>query len=124
VIEGRVNARLEATLSLDVQRPGGRSRTIEAVVDTGYSEFLTLPPGRVGELGLTRKHQGSARLADGSEIAFDVYDAELVWDGQTIAVFVDAAETTPLVGMALLEGHELRIEARAGGRVLIDSLPA
>lgn len=82
MIEGRVNARLEATLSLDVQRPGGRSRTIEAVVDTGYSEFLTLPSDRVGELGLTRKHQGSARLADGSEIAFDVYDAELVWDGQ------------------------------------------
>ncbi|MCY3849841.1 MAG: clan AA aspartic protease [Acidimicrobiaceae bacterium] len=124
MIEGRVNARLEATLSLDVQRPGGRPCTIEAVVDTGYSEFLTLPPDRVGELGLTRKHQGSARLADGSEIAFEVYDAELVWDGQMVAVLVDEAETTPLVGMALLEGHELRIEARTGSRVLIDSLPA
>ncbi|MXW63036.1 MAG: clan AA aspartic protease [Acidimicrobiaceae bacterium] len=124
MIEGRVDARLEATLSLDVQRPGGRPCTIEAVVDTDYSEFLTLPPDRVSELGLTRKHQGSARLADGSEIAFDVYDAELVWDGQMVAVLVDAAETTPLVGMALLEGHELRIEARTGGRVLIDSLPS
>ncbi|MDE0066325.1 MAG: hypothetical protein OXN44_05560 [Acidimicrobiaceae bacterium] len=124
MIEGRVNARLEATLYLDVQRPGGRTRTIEAVVDTGYSEFLTLPADRVGELGLTRKHRGSARLADGSEIAFDVYDAELFWNGQAIAVLVDEAETTPLVGMALLEGHELRIEVRTGGRVLIDPLPA
>ena len=124
MIEGSVNARLEATVSLDVQRPGGRSRPIEAVVDTGYSEFLTLPPSQVGALGLPYKHQGTARLADGSEIAFDVYDAKLVWGGQIVAVLVDQAETTPLVGMALLEGHELCIEARTGGRVLIESLPS
>lgn len=122
MIEGRVNARLEATVSLDVRRPGGQSHPIEAVVDTGYSEFLTLLPAQVGELGLPYKHQGSARLADGSAIVFDVYDAELVWDGQTIAVLVDEAETTPLVGMALLEGHEVHIEARTGGRVRIETL--
>ncbi|MXV88662.1 MAG: clan AA aspartic protease [Acidimicrobiales bacterium] len=122
MIEGRINARLEATMSLDVRRPGGGSRSIEAVVDTGYSEFLTLPPTEVRELGLPYKHQGAARLADGSEIAFDVYDAELVWDGQTIAVLVDEAETTPLVGMALLEGHRLQVDIEHGGRVLIETL--
>lgn len=122
MIEGRVNARLEATVSLDVRRPGGGSRSIEAVVDTGYSEFLTLPPTEVGELGLPYKHQGVARLADGSEVAFDVYDAELDWDGRLIEVLVDEAETTPLVGMALLEGHRLHVDVEHGGQVLIEPL--
>ena len=122
MIEGRVSARLEATVTLEIQGPGGQSQFVDAVVDTGYSEFLTLPPARVDQLGLPYKHQGVARLADGSEIAFDVYDAELVWNGQLIQVLVDEAETTPLLGMALLEGHRLQVDVEHGGRVLIEPL--
>ncbi|WP_420444596.1 clan AA aspartic protease [Candidatus Poriferisodalis sp.] len=124
MIEGRVNARLEATIVFDVKGPRGRSRLIEAVIDTGYSEFLTLPPAHVSDLGLPHKARSKVVLANGAEEVFDFYDAELVWDGQLVAVAVGAAEVTPLVGMSLLEGHELRIEARNDGRVLIESLPA
>lgn len=122
MIDGRVNDRLEATVAFDVKGPRGRSRSIEAVIDTGYSEFLTLPPDYVRELGLTYRDRGRAVLADGTLATFDVYDADLVWDGQGLSVPVDESESTPLVGMALLEGHELRIEASPGGRVLIESL--
>ena len=124
MIEGRVNAGLEATIVFDVKGPGGRSRLIEAVIDTGYSEFLTLPPAHVSDLGLPHKARSKVVLANGAEEVFDFYDAELVWDGQLVAVAVGAVEVTPLVGMSLLEGHELRIEARNDGRILIESLPA
>ena len=123
MIEGLVNSYLEATVSVDVRGPGGRSRLIEAVIDTGFSDSLTLPSAHVEDLDLQHRTRSTARLADGSKADFDVYDAELVWDGRLVAALVDEAETTPLVGMALLEGHELRIEARTGGRVLIESLP-
>ena len=124
MIEGRVNARLEATVAVDVKGPGGRSGLVEAVIDTGYSEFLTLPPAHVSDLGLPHRARSKVVLANGAQEFFDFYDAEMVWDGQLIAVVVGAAEVAPLVGMSLLEGHELRIEARNDGRVLIESLPA
>ena len=42
MIEGAVNALREAVLSLSLQGSAGQTRDIEAVVDTGYSGFLTL----------------------------------------------------------------------------------
>ena len=122
MIEGAVNAHLEATVSLDVRGPGGRSRMIDAVIDTGFNHYLTLPLSQVRELGLPYRDRGQAVMANGALETFDIYGAELLWDGQLVAVLVDEAETTPLVGMSLLEGHELRIEASTGGRVLIEPL--
>ena len=44
VIEGVVNGFLEAVVSLPVRGPEDRDREIEAVIDTGYSGNLALPP--------------------------------------------------------------------------------
>ena len=52
MIQGVVNAAYEAVVTLPLQDPEGRTRDIEAVIDTGYSGFLTLPPRLVDELGL------------------------------------------------------------------------
>ena len=52
VIEGVVNAAYEPVVSLAVQGPSGQSRDIEAVVDTGFNGFLTLPTELVAELAL------------------------------------------------------------------------
>jgi hypothetical protein len=38
-------------------------------------------------------------------------------------VEIGAAETDPLVGMGLLYGHEVRIQAVDGGTVTIEALP-
>ncbi|MCY3886100.1 MAG: hypothetical protein OXG19_00085 [Chloroflexi bacterium] len=42
------------------------------------------------------------------------------WDGRTRYVEADAADTTPLVGMRLLDGHSLYVEVEDGGRVIIE----
>ena len=52
VIEGVVSATYEPIVALVVQGPSGHTRETEAVVDTGYNGFLTLPAGLVTELGL------------------------------------------------------------------------
>ena len=44
VIEGAVNAAQEAVVGLRVRGPSGRTRDVRAVVDTGFSRFLTLRP--------------------------------------------------------------------------------
>ena len=102
MIEGAVNAAYEAVVTLAMRGPAGQTREIEAVVDTGFNGFLTLPPVLVTELGLPFTSIGRATLADGSEATFDVYSVTVLWDGQPRYIEADAADTTPLVGMQLL----------------------
>jgi predicted aspartyl protease len=44
MITGRVNANLEATVRLSLRSRQGAEKVVEAVIDTGFSGFLTLPP--------------------------------------------------------------------------------
>lgn len=119
MIDGAVNAAYEAALLLAVHGPEGRVRKIEAVVDTGYNGFLTLPPALVADLDLPFVTSGEATLADGSAVSFDIYTVAVEWDGRTRQVEADVAETTPLVGMRLLSGHDLLVEVENGERVVI-----
>ena len=116
-----MNAACEAALILTVQGPDGQTREIEAVVDTGYNGFLTLPPVLVGELELPFVSSGEATLADGSAVSFDIHLVTVDWDGQARLIEADAAEVTPLVGMQLLAGHDLHVEVENGGRVVIET---
>jgi len=53
VIQGVVNADYEPVITLTVLGPSGRSAEIEAVVDTGFDAFLTLPSESVATPGAT-----------------------------------------------------------------------
>ena len=120
MIRGAVNAAYEPIVRLAVQGPSGQSREIEAVVDTGFNGYLTLPPGLVADLGLLRVSTGSGILADGSVVRFDIHSCTMPWDGQQRRVRVNVADTTPLVGMRLLDGHRLCVDVEDGGRVVIE----
>ncbi len=121
MIEGVVNVAYEAVVTIPVQGPDGRSLEVEAVIDTGFNRFLTLPPSLVAELGLTFVTSGRVTLADGSEATFEVYDVTVLWDGLPRDVYTYAADSTPLVGMMLLDDHDLSIQVRNGGRVVIQA---
>ena len=122
MIEGVVNAAYEPVVALALQDPAGQAREIEAVIDTGFTGFLTVTPALVAELGMRYRGRGWATLADGSETAFDIYDATVIWDGEHRRVEADAADVTPLIGMRLLDGHNLNIAVESGGRVAIGAL--
>jgi len=122
VITGVVNANREAAVGLAVHGPNNEAREIEAVIDTGFTGFLTLPTFLIVSLGLAWRGQAQAMLGDGSLHLFDVYVATIIWDGHARSVETDAAETTPLIGMGLLYGHDLRIQTIEGGRVTIEAL--
>ncbi len=122
MITGTVNASREAIISCTVRGPAGQQREIEAVIDTAFNGFLTLPPDAIAALGLSRLGLGRVLLADGGEECLDIYEAVVMWDGQPRVVEVDGAQTDALVGMALLDGHELRIAVVVGGTVRIDAL--
>ena len=121
MIEGFVNANLESVVTLPLQGPGGRTWEVDAVIDTGFNGYLTLPPMLVADLGLTVVGDGEAVLADGSEAVFDVYAVTVVWNGQLRHVETGAVGVDPLVGMSLLDSHNLSIDVREGGRVAIQT---
>lgn len=121
MIEGVVNDAYEAVVALSLQGPAGQVQDIEAVIDTGYSGFLTLPTTLVTELGLPFAYAGRAFLANDDEMSFDVHDVTVLWDGQPRPVKADATGSTPLVGMLLLDKHDLNIEVESGGRVVIQA---
>ena len=121
MIEGVVNATYEPVVTLAVQGPSGQTTETEAVIDTGFTGFLTVTPALVTEFGLVLEGTSRATFADGSEIIFDVNDVAVLWDGEPRYVLADAADTIPLVGMRLLDNHNLNIDVVDGGRVLIQA---
>ena len=123
MIEGNVQFGREAVVALQISGTGGASHEIEAVVDTGFTGSLTLPPDLITQLGLVWRTRGKALLANGAEDEFDIYVAEISWDGQMRKVLVESADTEPLLGMRLLSGYSLYIEAIDGGKVEIQQLP-
>ena len=123
MIIGIVSSYLEATLELPLFNSRGQEQVMLVVVDTGFDDFLTLPAGVIQSLGLPFRGSGRTLLADGSESRYDIYEAVVNWDGQFRKILVNAAETDPLLGMALLENYELRVQVRPGGKVRITALP-
>ena len=122
MITGRVNASLEATVRVSLRSRQGGEKVIEAVIDTGFSGFLTLPSYLVEELGLTFLKRGQAVLGDGSSVVFDTYEAVILWNGRTRRIAIDAAEVDPLLGVRLLYGHEFSVEMIEDGDVVIQAL--
>ena len=91
------------------------------MIDTGFNGYLALPPAIVADLGLPVVGEAEAVLADGGEAVFEVYGVTVVWDGQPRLVESGAVGIEPLVGMALLDRHDLNIEVENGGRVVIQA---
>jgi clan AA aspartic protease len=119
MIRGVVTENHEGIVRLSIFGRQNQTERIEAVVDTGYDGWLSLPQSLIHDLELPWLTHGRAVLADGSECVFNVHEGEVLWDRRRILIEVDASETMPLVGMQLLEGFELTMKVRQDGPVLI-----
>lgn len=123
MIRGAVNAQYEAVVRLRLRGPSGTEFDVDAIVDSGFTAFLSLPVATVTALGLIRQSASAAVLADGSVKNFDVYAADIEWDGNSRPVLISAVGNEALMGMRLLTGYELRIEVLPGGTVEISPMP-
>lgn len=112
----------EAIVALSVKGPADAEHRIEVVIDTGFDRFLTLPPDLIEKLGLIPRGDAEAILADGSITSVPIYRATVVWDGRLRPVVIEQANTTPLVGMLLLDGYELHMQCTEGGSVTVSAL--
>ena len=122
MIHGVVSRNREATISLVVVNENRQTKLITAVIDTGYTGFLSLPSEIITELNLSWTGIDRGTLGDGSEVTFEVYAAKVIWDGEYRDIPINEAETDPLVGISLLYGYDLHIQTIEGGSVTIKLL--
>ena len=119
MITGIVTEQYDAVIELSLFGSRQQKERFDAVIDTGFNGWLTLPPAMIREFGLRWRRRGLAYLADGSSRFYDIYAAEIFWNRHRIQVDVDECDTTPLIGMRLLDGHDVRIWVGKQGRVEI-----
>ena len=120
MITCHINSKLEAIIAITIVAKDGKIREFEALVDTGYTGFLTLPLAILAELNLEIFASGRLTMADGHAVDVDLYQATILWDGQPRTIEVDALESEVLVGMSLLEGYDLHVHTVVDGQITIN----
>ncbi|MBM4039133.1 MAG: clan AA aspartic protease [Planctomycetes bacterium] len=122
MITGRVTADHEARVRLQLRAADGSLRTVEVVIDTGFTEFLALPPDQIAALGLTPEGLQEIFLADGSPALLLGYEAAARWHDAEVTVEVLEVDGDALIGMSLLEGSLLTMEVARDGAVRIEPM--
>lgn len=121
LLEGVVNPDYEPRVSLRVRGPITLTEAqIEATIDTGFNEYLTLPYEIIIPLALPAGESKKVMLSDNSVVKTSMFEAEVFWDGQWRAIEVQGGGD-PLAGMLLIEGCRLTVEAWVGGAVRIEA---
>src|SRR5215510_1837215 len=105
MITGRVTAQREAVVRLVVLDMAQQPHDVDAVIDTGFNGFLTLPRVIVPTLQLPLVGNRRITLGDDSTVVLDLYLATVLWNTQLRGVLVLAAEGSPLMEMAMLYGN-------------------
>ena len=97
---------------------------VRVQIDTGYTGFLTLRPETIQELQLPRWGNLQVGLAEGSRQQLDRYVVRVHWHDRAFPVPVLELGGEPLLGMGLLWGSRLTVDAQEGGAVVIEEIPA
>ena len=118
---GRVES-LHALLPIPLRLHGQPNLSIEFVVDSGFTDYLTLPPAAVEAIGLPFLYDLPINLANDSDVTVPVYQATILWHGIERDVRVFATGRRPLLGTRLLAGHEVVIQFGENGLVTVDPL--
>ena len=73
MITGKVTANREVVIEIEVAGPAQQLRRTQAVIDTGYNGYLTLPRQLVSALKLPFAGHRRGTLADGRTVLLDVF---------------------------------------------------
>jgi clan AA aspartic protease len=116
MIQGRVRDG-RASLPITFRLSNQPDFQIEFVVDTGFNDYLTLPPQAISAMNLPQYSNTPVRLADGTETMLSIHSATIIWDEVELLVPVLAAGVKPLIGTALMDGYHLSIYFQIDGAV-------
>lgn len=122
MLRGRVDARREARVTLELRASDGQFQSIAGVVDTGFNGHLTLPLDVIRRLELEPRVPTNVTLATGVRSRLNTWSGQVLWHDGPRTIRILESEGTPLLGMELLQDSQLLVQVRVGGDVLIKAL--
>ena len=120
---GHIDQDGHPVIPVDLFDRQGRLRRVEAVLDTGFDDFLALPGHWVQRLGLFWVGIMPMRVATSEWAHFDVYEATIWWFGARLSIRVLQTQSEILVGTRLLWESQLTAQFWKGGVVSVQSRP-
>lgn len=123
MIRGTVTDENEPVIELRLRGPHSDEVVLTTLIDTGFTSYLSLPESVVSALDLTWVSQGRLYLADGAFDVYDIYEAEIGWDGSWYTTSVYSMGAEAMIGTSLLFGHRLTVDVINDGPVEITRLP-
>jgi clan AA aspartic protease len=121
MITGKIVNNQEAIIELEVTGVV-HPETIEAIIDTGFTEELMLPGDLIERLGLPRIGELPITLGDGNVTDVGLYLAIVEWQGEKRIAQALRTDGKPLIGMSLLYGNRLTLDVVTDGEVTIETL--
>ena len=109
-------------MTVEIIDGSGSPQTLEVVLDTGFTGYLTLPSESIEQLDLPFVGQRTFELANGELFRFEAYLAAVSWHGSPRDALVLKSDSTPLLGMTLLWGSRVTLDALTSGPVTIEEL--
>jgi predicted aspartyl protease len=71
MISGQATATDEAVIPLLIRNHGGQTWKLDAVIDTGFTGFLTLPSAEIAALQLLFQQRQTYTLADNTQVRIE-----------------------------------------------------
>ena len=121
-IRGQMDSLRQAWVPLQIRHPDGQFRSIQAVVDTGYSGTLALPPDLIGNLELPAGLPTVVTLGNNVERRLRGFVGQILWHDRMRSIPILEARGAPLIGTRLLAGSQLVAQFRNGGEVVIEEI--
>lgn len=109
----------EVLIPILVRGAAGVDLEIQAVVDTGFSDYLTLPSDLATTLNLPVLDHVKFTLANGTTERMRTYSATVDWDGADRTVIAIGMNGDGLIGMEPLRERRLTLDVTDGGVVTI-----
>ena len=122
MIRGKVSGDLQPLVAVDIIDGEGHPQSLEVILDTGFTGYLTLPTKSIQRLGLPSVGQRTFELANGELFEFEAYLASVSWHGRLSDALVLKSDSAPLLGMTLLWGSRVTLDALTDGEVAIEEL--
>ena len=119
---GHVTVTRKPLVPITILDSHGNSRTVRAILDTGFTGQILLPERIVDRLGLTMDRFSHGRPVGDQFIQIPTGLATIIWRGDQHRVHVLQLGTEPLLGMEFLWNHRITINTVTDGAVSVTPL--
>jgi clan AA aspartic protease len=104
MIQGEITPDRQAVVGIVLKAISGDEVFIDAIVDTGFTEALLVPPEIIDECGYEYAEDIDFLMGDGRSELLPAFKGSVIWHGNEIGIFVVASEAGAAFGNAPARG--------------------